>query len=166
LVYRTSSQSQWQTIWQRGGANLEVFGTEVWFWYNQNAAISWINQYVDLSFLAGESCVEFAFANKGYYGNHIWIDNVNLDGEFLNTPELSSLNLNAFPNPSNGNYTVQSNKPIDRYRVVDISGQEVLAEETIGSKQLQVSIESEAKGIYFLHVYAGANEKVIKLIKN
>lgn len=165
LVYRTGANNQWQTAWQRGGANLEVFGTEVWFWYNQNPTIAWQNQWVDLSFLAGESCVEFAFANKGYYGNHIWIDNVNLYGDFLNTPGLNDLHLNAFPNPSNGNYTIHANIAIENYSVVDISGKVIIDESTANSTLLQIDIENEAKGIYFLHVSAGGTEKVIKLSK-
>lgn len=166
IVYRSSSQPDWQTIWIKGGAGLEVWGTDVWFWYDTDPTIGWVTEWMDLSFLVGESCVEFAFENRGYYGNHIWIDDVNLTGDFLQTNELSAFNLNAFPNPSNGDYTIQTNKLVDSYRVVSLSGSEILKQEIVGSKQFEVNLQDEAKGIYFLYVKSGETEKVIKLIKN
>ena len=107
LVYRTSTNNGWQTLWQKGGSDLEVSGTQVWYWDASNPEIVWQNQIVDLSSLIGESCVELAFSNIGNYGNHLWIDNVNLTGDYTS--------INSISLPS-------SNKTLEK--IVDVLGRE------------------------------------------
>ncbi len=70
--------------------------------------IQWRTDTVDLGILAGEPCVTLAFANIGDYGNHIWIDNVNVTGDMSVAVEEFRPNgrMVVFPNPSAGNFSV------------------------------------------------------------
>mgnify|MGYP007000070025 len=54
-----------------------------WFWYDTGGTIQWANQSIELptDWTGGaETCLEVAFVNVGGYGNHTWIDNVNIPG--------------------------------------------------------------------------------------
>lgn len=165
LVYRTGNHPEWQVLWQKGGADLEVNGTEVWYWYNENANIAWQNAYVDLSILVGETCVEFAFENISDYGNHIWIDNVNLYGEYLGKNELSNLSLHAFPNPSTGIFRLQANQELLGYEIRNLQGRLIQKEESLHSDNVQMDLSKEATGVYLVTVTTTSSSKVIPLIK-
>ncbi len=165
LVYRTGSNSDWQLLWIKGGSDLEVPGTEEWYWYNANASIAWENAIVDLSFLSGESCVEFAFQNIGYYGNHIWIDNVNLFGEYLGNEELNLLSVQAFPNPSTGQFKVRANQAIETYAVTDLQGKIIVSGNADKNATLDIDLGAESAGVYLLTITTGKSAKVLQLVK-
>jgi PKD repeat protein len=166
LVYRTGAQTNWQVLWQKGGANLEVPGTEVWYWYNNGANITWDNALVDLSSLMGESCVEFAFQNIGYYGNHIWIDNVNLFGDYLGDDELAHVEISVKPNPSNGKFFVSSPKKMEGYSVVDITGKQITQAELQPTHSFTFDLSNQPSGIYFMTVSTNAGRQVLRIVKN
>lgn len=168
LVYRTSS-TDWQVIWRKGGSELSIPATDVWFWDNDVPTISWVTETVDLSFLIGQPCVELAFSNIGNYGNHIWLDNVNMTGQFLaGIGESEEMGLSIFPNPSTGNYTVRwSNyqQPTE-LRVYTIHGQ--LVQTTTVSSQVmstEIDLMNESHGVYLLVVHQGGVQKTARLVK-
>lgn len=166
VVYRTASTNNWQTVWVKGGSDLEVGGTQTWFWDAANPTIVWGNDYVDFSFLAGESCVEIAFDNRGYYGNHIWIDNVNLFGTFDESGiEELTLDLNVHPNPSNGLFSVASTQNLVRYHVVDVAGRTIVSKENVNGKSLKVDLSNQPAGLYLLEVEGNSGKRVVRLVK-
>ena len=163
LVYRTGTNSNWQQIWKKGGSDLSVVGTDVWFWYDATPNVSWRTETVDLSFLNGTECLELAFANMGTNGNHIWLDNVNLNGNFASTNELSSeLGLTVYPNPSSGKYEIRKSKSNEEliYQVQNSIGQIVKT----GSES-KIDISNEKPGIYILTITTENSTKSFKLIK-
>lgn len=166
VVYRTGTNPNWQTIWIRGGADLEVNGTQTWFWDAATPSIAWGPGSLNLDFLAGESCVELAFDNRGYYGNHVWIDNVNLNGTYDDTgvDELE-LSVHIYPNPSNGKYTVTSSDNLTSFKVLDLTGREVMKNEVINSKQLAIDLSEETAGMYVLEVTSDSGKNTKRLIK-
>jgi PKD repeat protein len=83
IQYRLSGDTQWQTLWQRLDPLLNVSGTDIWWWYEASSTVVWQPLTIDLSFLEGESCVEFAITNIGGYGNHTWVDNVSITSKPL-----------------------------------------------------------------------------------
>lgn len=166
VVYRTGSNPNWQTIWIRGGADLEVLGTQTWYWDAAAPSISWGAGYLNLDFLAGESCVEFAFDNRGYYGNHIWIDNVNLTGTFDDSGlEEISLNVYVFPNPSKGSFTITASESVDSYSVLDLTGRSVVEDRKMNSKHFTIDLSGETAGMYVLEVTSNSGTKITRLIK-
>lgn len=166
VIYRTGTNPNWQTLWIRGGSDLEVFGTQTWFWDAATPSISWGAGYLNLDFLAGESCVELAFDNRGYYGNHIWIDNVNLNGSFDDAGlDEIDLNVHVFPNPSKEAFTITSSNVIDSYKVFDLTGRIVLSDEKVNSKQFKIDLSKENAGMYVLEVRSNFGRKITRLIK-
>jgi PKD repeat protein len=166
LVYRTGANPNWQTIWIRGGADLEVFGTQTWFWDAATPSIAWGPGYVNLDFLAGESCVEIAFDNRGYYGNHIWIDNVNLVGSY-DSSELDELDvqLNVYPNPSKGTFKVLSSEAVIEYSVVDLTGRKVMGDNDLNEKYFAIDLSNETSGMYVLQITTNSGRSITRLIK-
>lgn len=166
IIYRTAANPNWQTVWVMGGADLEATGTQTWFWDAATPVIVWANDYVDFSFLAGESCVEIAFDNRGYYGNHLWIDNVNLFGTFESS-ELDelSLDVHVYPNPSSGVYVVTSAFDVSSISVLDIAGRNVISEKKKNSKHFSIDLSSQPAGIYVLKLTSDQGTKIVRLIK-
>lgn len=165
LVYRTGSNPDWQMIWAKGGNQLESLGTEVWYWYYTDANITFQNEVIDLGFLAGESCVELAFSNIGNYGNHIWLDNVNLYGSFTGlTEELFDFAF-VYPNPSTGVFNISGSELLNAVVVKDISGKAILTSEISGNIY-SLDLSNEANGFYFIQLTAeSGQEQVIRIIK-
>ena len=73
--------------------------------------------------------------------------------------------INVYPNPATNilNISLEENTTIDRLTITDISGKKIL--EQVGNATI-VNIESLAKGMYVLEVFANGNKMVNKFIKN
>ncbi|MBI1836598.1 MAG: T9SS type A sorting domain-containing protein [Flavobacteriia bacterium] len=163
VIYRIGTNPNWQRIWVKGGADLSVNGTDVWFWYDADPSVIWRNETIDLSFLGGNECLEIAFSNIGKNGNHIWLDNINLEGGFARLDELNSnANISVFPNPSKGKYEIRTsiNNEIITYQIQNTMGQIIVTGN--GDK---FDISNEKAGIYFVIVKTKNGSKIMKLIK-
>ncbi|NNE54890.1 MAG: T9SS type A sorting domain-containing protein [Flavobacteriales bacterium] len=100
--FKTNPNDDWGVLYEKLGSELAVENNYTWFWYDEGGEILWRTDTVDLAPLAGENCVTLAFANIGGYGNHIWLDNVN-----LTTPDAVDIDQLAddkdilvYPNPA------------------------------------------------------------------
>lgn len=165
LVYRTGSNPNWQIIWAKGGNQLESLGTDVWYWYTSGANITFQNEVLDLGFLAGESCVELAFSNIGHYGNHIWVDNVNLFGSFTGLKENMSDYAFVYPNPSTGTFNISTSQTINTLDVKDITGKVVLST-ALSNNFYSLDLSQEANGVYFIQLVSETGqEQVIRIMK-
>lgn len=71
-----------------------------------------------------------------------WRFEVSETGVGVEAPEAASMRV--FPNPSNGNFTVQSPTPIDELLVRDISGRVVWMQSALGTNQVDVDIHLPA----------------------
>ena len=120
---------------------------------------------LDLGFLAGESCVELAFANIGHYGNHIWLDNVNLYGTFTGISEELHDFAFVYPNPSTGVFNISGSQLLDAVVVKDISGKTIFSSDISGNIY-SLDLSNEANGFYFIQISAeSGQEQVIRIIK-
>jgi len=166
IIYRTGANPAWQTIWIKGGSDLETAGTQTWFWDAATPTIVWANDFVDFSCLAGEACVEIAFDSCGYHGNHLWVDNVNLFGTFDDTG-LNELNLDVhvYPNPSKGSFTVTSSEAVVSYSVFDLMGRIVVDKRSENTKHFSIDLSKETVGMYVLEVTSNSGIKITRLIK-
>lgn len=164
LVYRTASNPDWQVLWQKGGSNLEVSGTDVWFWYNAVPNINFNSAYVDLNALNGESCLELAFKNIGYNGNHIWIDNVNLFGDFVGLDDAGATMLHVYPNPSTGQFKIVSGAPFMHFSVYNVQGQMVL-DGAAQEHTFEIDLSGEADGMYLLTLQNESGIHTLRLVK-
>ncbi|MCC6699895.1 MAG: T9SS type A sorting domain-containing protein, partial [Fluviicola sp.] len=100
---------------------------------------------------------------------HIWLDNVNLDGEFAGVSETdANWGVHVFPNPTTGSITVSWNKTMvpDQIDVINMMGQTIstLSCEA-GSNQLQLNLSNEASGVYLLKLVKNGQTKLVRIAK-
>jgi len=102
---RAGDDDAWTVLWSAYGNELAVDGCYTWFWYDTGGTIQWANHVLDLPSAwtdGSETCLELAFANVGDYGNHIWVDNVNLDAVSASEEVSDQAQIQLFPNPNQG----------------------------------------------------------------
>ncbi|MCC5916196.1 MAG: CotH kinase family protein [Cryomorphaceae bacterium] len=99
-------------------------------------------------------------------GNRVHLNNIAVEG--VNTlskkPFVPSYKLKAFPNPTEGNLTLQSNDYIISVEVMNLFGQTILRPRGEGDSW-QFSLESLPSGMYLVRVKWSEGEKIIRLIK-
>lgn len=95
VVGKLSGEEEWTVLWERYGDYLSVPSCYTWFWYDTGGSIAWENALVNVpDYWANSdaSCAEIAFVNVGGYGNHIWIDNVVVEGTIDCSADLNNDN--------------------------------------------------------------------------
>jgi len=165
VYYKIGADTEWTTIYSKFGEELAVDDNYTWFWYDLGGEIQWRTDTVDLAPLAGEECVSIAFANIGDYGNHTWIDNVNLTTytEVGIEAPASQGEVLVFPNPTNGSMVISTPQSWagERYELLDLSGRVVAS--GILARRNQVDLSGFANGIYVLQV--AEKGKAVKVVK-
>jgi hypothetical protein len=107
-------------------------------------------------------------------GNNLFIDNINLmlkNAWPLGTSNFNDELLTVYPNPSDGNYTLEFNanesKEI-RYTIYNIAGQRIRQNRlsiSAGKTKAALNISGMAGGMYMLELNDRNATKKIKLIK-
>ncbi len=79
-------------------------------------------------------------------------------------------NANVFPNPSNGQFSVELNMPVSgkiQMDVFSVTGAKVLSQTVDGSKgMLSVDLSSYSTGIYYLRMRMNGKTVTLKLLRN
>ncbi|WP_306641187.1 VPS10 domain-containing protein [Sanyastnella coralliicola] len=161
LWYRVDA-GEWTPAYSKFGDDLTVEDCYVWFWYDLGGELVWRTDSVDLSMLSGESCVELAFANIGGYGNHTWIDNVNLLDDNVSVSEIEKLQFTVFPNPSTGQFFL--NTPVQlfgqSYEVRDLA--ERLVDQGVVQRSTAIDLSNQASGMYLIEIVGAGVQRVVK----
>ncbi len=83
----------------------------------------------------------------------------------LNTTSAKINGLSVYPNPSNGEFTVELNNGINKtIEVTDVAGRVVLTTTSLNDK-VNVNINSLTNGIYFVKIVSNTITNVIKVVK-
>jgi PKD repeat protein len=165
IVYAKACGGNETLVYKKGGAQLaNIAGFNSANYWMPSAQNHWIKDSISLLQFAGQSSVTFNFANKGYGGQIVYID------DFLvkDTPLLTNYNLfnneykiSVYPNPvADQLYIEKSNNDTATIILYDILGKEI-TQIISKDKITTLTLNQLQKGIYILKV----NEKVIKLEK-
>jgi len=148
---RAGADVEWVPVYSKYGAELAVEDCYTWFWSDTNGELVWRTDTVDLSAFANEPCVSLAFVSIGGYGNHVWVDNVNLTTwSNIGIDEITATDIQVFPNPSNGVYHFRIPEALNNapYTVYATDGSLVLTGYMRQGSTIDLS--SAAQGVYML----------------
>lgn len=161
--YQLEGSQEWTPIYSKYGDDLGVDDCYIWWWYDLGGETVWRTDTVDLSPLAEETCVTLAFANIGGYGNHIWIDNVNLTAEtIVDVNETNEAHWAVYPNPTREAIFVST--PAEWHglpvRVRDMAGRIVYEEQLRAAHRIDISML--ANGLYVVEVPGKSMKRILK----
>ncbi|MBK8847465.1 MAG: choice-of-anchor J domain-containing protein [Bacteroidetes bacterium] len=113
----------------------------------------WRTDSIDVSAYIGQQ-VLFAFENRGYNGQAIYLDNVNVN-VFTAIEQSEKGELTIFPNPSSGNMLIdlgRSNRFVD-YKIYSAEGK-LIRQSTIANNvsEVRISESSLSPGLYTLQL--------------
>jgi PKD repeat protein len=138
--------------------------------FTPNSINQWRKDTVDLLAYAGLK-IKIKFVNENGRGNSMYIDNVNFKESPVGLLEIESgLLINAYPNPSNGNFQIAVNSDANRnlkFEVVDVKGsviKELSHTFTPGTTHLPLNLNGVNAGVYFLRVNTDSQTRMIKLV--
>lgn len=83
-----------------------------------------------------------------------------------NTSEINvTLPIRIYPNPTVGNFTVESAEPISQINVLNLQGVKIIYVQPIVSS-VQIQLGSYSNGTYLIQVFTSKGISVYKIIKN
>lgn len=130
-----------------------VNGISYQWYFNGNPLPGEINKNY-FPYLTGYYMVEVTSVNGCKY----------LSPEFnwwsLGQEELQSVRLKCYPNPADNELKVQSNVPIRKVSLTDISGRLLFVQEYGSNKQIALSVSEFSAGVYFVHVETTHSKQV------
>ncbi len=100
-------------------------------------------------------------ANGGPYYNSV----SNIEDEGLMPDNITTITPNSFsiyPNPTKDKINIQSDEPIERVRVLDISGKLILDQKANTEREYSLNLDNFSKGLYFIEVNGHKEKLVIK----
>lgn len=158
--------------YNKGGAPLATAGMMNTI-FSPTLTTQWRNDRIDLTAYEGKKIfVRFKATNA--QGNNLFIDNINLmlkDAWPLGLQPLTGQSVLVYPNPSDGNYTLEINansNKVMHYSIFSISGQK-LKESRIpvsaGKTRLALNLTSLPAGMYMLELNDGEQSQKVKLTK-
>lgn len=114
--------------------------------------IVWHTLTADLTALAGQPDVKFAFQAEFPNGGYVLIDDVEFTSMIASVQDDYSMqSLTVFPNPATERLEIKSGKPFAHALIVDLLGRTVLNAET-ASQNLQLDIAVLPAGSYWLQL--------------
>lgn len=134
----------------------------------------WLEENVNIStpsYLVDDLLIRFLFESDE--GNNIYIDNIRLSSDEnvgISALELDDTELIIYPNPSNGEVTIDLGKssPGGILKLANSLGQTIKTLDVNGQSKLKMSTKLHGKGIYTLSLYNSESQLLIrkKLIVN
>ncbi len=107
-----------------------------------------------------EGTLTFSFTSNTYITYYGWVATLTCVGN-VSTEECSSILTKVYPNPNNGNFTLETEEETD-YALYNCFGQHILSGHCHG--RIQIDAETLSNGIYFLHLNEKKGSKVEKLV--
>ncbi|MEM0999886.1 MAG: S8 family serine peptidase [Bacteroidota bacterium] len=133
------------------------------------SVFEWRNDLLDLTPYIGSSIV-VKFVNVNGYGNNLYLDNINIDLSVANEQELSQGQVQLYPNPNDGAFTLSVDQlPAGPASITvhDLAGRQVFnqaIEGQGGRYESRLQMEALPQGVYYLHLEATDLKVVRKLV--
>jgi N-acetylneuraminic acid mutarotase len=143
--------------------------SDFWEW---NPALNTWTQRVNFSGTAKQGTAGFAIGSKGYIGTGTTsVATLNCKTDLweytpLNTSveeTQSPLEINIYPNPSRGIFTVNCDKVGTEFSVYSATGEKIISDKTIISPET-IDITTQPDGIYFISVKNNHSTLVQKIV--
>lgn len=141
--------------------------TEVLGWLTQsNSSSSWVSSvFTELDLINDFSSVQIIFHTADWQadGGHLveaGIDNFRIE-ETMSIQPVEENSLIVYPNPSNGDFTINTNGRNGTYQLMDISGK-LIQQGILNNQQI---IQVENTGVYILATEIDGQTQMTKLIK-
>lgn len=154
----TNGGTNWTTLWNEDTQP---------GWYDDNDNDDATDTYqtvpvqISLTPYVGQSNVKIRFRYVATDADAVAIDDVQITSGVLSTSEISKSTTSIYPNPTNGEIKIQSDKKVKATSVYDFSGKVLLQNATS-----KIDISSFTKGTYLLKIDfedgSSLTEKVIK----
>ena len=162
----TDCGSTWDSIYGAIGADLQTVPYESSAWVPTCG--SWASDSINLSAwgLNGDTVmVRFVAIND--YGNHFYLDNVNINGNNILAVEenKSNFNIAIYPNPNTGIFNIRTDANKLKVEIYSTLGELITKKMLLNGVQ-QIDLSEEAKGIYFVKlIHDGKIEQRKILVK-
>jgi PKD repeat protein len=135
-------------------------------------ATQWKRDTIDLAAYAGLPSVMIVFQNRGFFGQGLYIDNVNLYNSLVTKVKNAENNpgINVYPNPSNGMVTIGMQAVMKEDYLLEVFnsiGQKVYTELLHGTGdhfKKEINLSAFGKGLFLLNFPAGKKTDTIKII--
>lgn len=129
----------------------------------------WNTQVINLDAFAGMGDVSVAFQNIGYYGQALYLDNINMIGNISGIihPAEQTFQVKILPNPSGGKFELYISSPQPSpYQLIicNALGETMLCQSIAVETHLTIPFDfgNMSKGIYFLALENMNGENVLR----
>jgi PKD repeat protein len=135
-------------------------------------ATQWKRDTIDLSAYAGEPNVMVSFQNRGFYGQAIYLDNINISNSAITSVNnlINDAKITVYPNPSSGNVTLNLFSAIkENYHleIFNAIGKKIYSEQLIdfnGNLKKEINLSAFGSGLYILNFTNNSKTNSIKVI--
>ena len=100
------------------------------------------------------------------YGNHFYLDNVNIDGQNIIIgldDEITEFNTSIYPNPTKGIFNIRTDASNMKVEIYSTLGR-LVANEIIHGGVQQIDLSKQAKGVYFVKLMHNGKTEQRKLV--
>jgi hypothetical protein len=127
----------------------------------------WVKDSIDISDVAGQSSVRFAFIAKSDQGNTLYLDHINLNENLSGINQRVSIEgVSVYPNPAQDVLTIDNPSSTSlQVTLLSSIGVEVY-HENVGTKRLSIPTQKFARGIYLLQISEGGKRMTRKICLN
>lgn len=127
----------------------------------------WRNESINMNTYAGKSGVMIRFKAINGGGNNLYIDDINILNSTVGIKDLDFVSsISAYPNPTNGDLTVNMGTPgVLTAQILNVLG-EVVSESSINNTSIvsmHFDLTTQPDGVYFLEIQS-KNAKTVKKI--
>jgi hypothetical protein len=149
VLFSTDCGDTWEELWVKGGGTLSTAPATTDLFIP--TAAQWRSELIDLPESSQEILI--AFQNRGRWGNNFYIDNVNVCFS-ASIDLIESLNASIYPNPTDGNLSIQlnENNSMSAISMHNMSGQLVMEKFISNANYVSLDLAEYARGIYTLTI--------------